>query len=130
MPYTTARTSPSAPGAPPLPREATDALVRLWTRTFADDAPPPSCEELREPAHAVATAGRAAGLRAEQLLVAIKESWARRSHVVDAQGRERVQWVLDQTISLAISAYYGDTPRSLARIAPRPDEPARPLPRR
>jgi len=47
-----------------------------------------------------------AGLRSEELIIAIKESWRAREVMPRARNPERMQGVIDEFISLCITEYY------------------------
>jgi hypothetical protein len=79
--------------------------VRLQTA----DAPPSQLTGLRESLRTVCAEARRSGLRAEQLLVLIKDVWmglpAGISRVQSVHGDERLRYV----ISTCVDEYYGDS---------------------
>ena len=92
-----------------LPAAAAPLLDALWGRiAVLGDTPEVPPEELRAIAARVAAAG--AAMRAEQLVMAVKRSWAGHSQLQRSVSRHGSLEILAQLVTLCIDAYYA--PRS------------------
>src|SRR5262249_14033048 len=86
-----------------LPSDSGGLLADLWRSVRVSAALDISHDLLRPVARQVSLAAHEAGLRAEQLIVAVKASWI--EHNGSFESRRR-QWVLSEMISLCIEAFY------------------------
>lgn len=77
-------------------------IQRLQDPTTADG-------EIREALRAVSRAAQARGVRAEQVVIALKHAWDEYPGVHDAGGREERLRALERLVTLCIEAYYTDT---------------------
>lgn len=93
----------STPGRPALSAASVqllEAALRAFT-TSGEDA------SLRTALHAVSQEARAQQMRAEQLLVALKDVWYSLPQIKDAGEGEREHRLLQRVVTLCIREYYG-----------------------
>ena len=89
----------------PLPRRANDLLAHLWLQIPADERLV-NHDHLRSVARQVSQIARAAGLRPEELIIGVKESWIAREELRRPTKRQRAYGVLADLISLCIDEFY------------------------
>lgn len=92
-----------------LPSSPRTELTTLWREALEAYPAAPSRRHLREVAKRVSSDARAVGLRSEELVVAIKESWA--SHLDQAhptRGVKHLQPVVTELITACIEEFYRD----------------------
>jgi hypothetical protein len=90
-----------------LPQSPQSELTTLWREALETYPGEVTRRHLRDVARRVSADARAAGLRPEQLVVAIKESWA--AHHDDAHpnpGRKLLQPMVTELISDCIEEFY------------------------
>ena len=90
---------------PILPQRASDTLVMLWDDIRADDGAI-TLERLQTVARHVTWAARAAGVRSEELIIALKASWSSAHGVRRASERNRLEWIITELVSLSIEEFY------------------------
>lgn len=96
-----------------LPTKPRTELTALWREALEAYPAAPSRRHLRDVAKRVSSDARAMGLRSEELVVAIKESWA--SHFDDAhpaRGAKHLQPVVTELITACIEEFYREPPSS------------------
>ena len=89
----------------PLSNSASELLVQLWNQIQLNDGRLTQVR-LRKIAQRLSSDALETGLRSEELIIAIKESWKSREVMTDARNPQRMQGVIDQFISLCITEYY------------------------
>jgi hypothetical protein len=102
---------PPSDESTPLSDKASELLLQLWYQVQSNDRRLTRVQ-LRKLAQQLSSDALEAGLRSEELIIAIKESWKSREVVTRARNPERMQGVIDEFISLCITEYYpkGDDP--------------------
>jgi len=80
-------------------------LVQLWCQIQIDE-PQLTRVRLRKIAQQVSRDAREAGLRSEELIVAVKESWQSREGMTHTRDPQRLQQALADFISLCIAEFY------------------------
>ena len=100
---------------PNLPPEALDALDRVWQTAFSQGEHRVPRRRIVEVATAVTRAARSRGMLAEELIIAIKESWLTQFDRQSIEDRHRVRLVLTHMITECIANFY---PHSAERRAP------------
>ena len=88
-----------------LPPEANELLRELWGEIHGEERQV-SRERLRAVARQVSLCAMEKGLRPEELIIAVKESWMSPDGLTEPRERMRLQWVLADTISLCIDEFY------------------------
>lgn len=95
------------PGSPAdaLPPQATESLDTLWHAALREGGVVPR-EQVRRSARIVAHAARASGLTPEQLLIAVKTSWAQHTEFRPLEERRDFHAVLADAVTACIHAYF------------------------
>lgn len=91
--------------SPTLPNAEKELLTALWSQAVGDGQPI-SRDRLRLIARRVGRAAQDAGLLAEELIVAVKDTCTPPHELRDPSERHRLRWVLTETISLCIDEFY------------------------
>ncbi len=89
-----------------LPAAATAELDALWQRVSARGAGNVSRDDLREVATAVSAEACRSALLAEQVIVAVKDSWSAHAEFRRPEERHETRWVLTEVVSLCIREFY------------------------
>jgi hypothetical protein len=89
--------------------DAIAPLQRLWGRVAFNGANGVTREQLRVVAKAVSAEARRANLRAEQLVMLVKESWMTDAQLLASNYRVTSDWVLTEVVSLCICEFYRPT---------------------
>jgi hypothetical protein len=90
-----------------LPPAADTALSTLWRDALSSEASTVVSGQLRDVARQVGRDARAADLRPEELIVAIKDSWsAQNGELHGWNKRSSVEHVVSDVISLSIEEFY------------------------
>lgn len=90
---------------PALPPEANQLLAELWGEIQRKDREV-SQERLRAVARQVSRCAIETGMRSEELIIAVKESWMAPGGLGEPRERLRLQGVFADTISLCIDEFY------------------------
>ena len=97
----------SGPTPPRLADETLAAVRTALTRSLeGDPASVPLDDALRDALSAMAHEARTQGMRAEQILVALKDLWASLPPVRRAAGRAQQTALLQRAVTLCINEYY------------------------
>src|SRR5215510_13116984 len=102
---------PPSDDSRPLSDKSSELLVQLWYQVQINDRRLTRVQ-LRKIAQQLSSDALETGLRSEELIIAIKESWKSREVIPRSRNPARMQVVIDEFISLCISEYY-----------PEPDDP-------
>jgi len=97
--------TPSNGESKQLPRKANELLVQLWHQIQTDERQLTQVR-LRRIAQQVSLDACEAGLRSEELIIAVKESWRAREGITHVPDPQRSQVILADFISLCITEYY------------------------
>ena len=90
-----------------LPQNPQTELASLWREALASYPSGVSRRHLRDVAMRVSADARAAGLRSEELVVAIKESWAaHHDEVHPTSDRKQIQPIVTELITVCIEEFY------------------------
>src|SRR5215510_16167318 len=96
---------PPSNASRPLSDKASELLVQLWYQVQINDRRLTRVR-LRKIAQQLSSEALEAGLRSEELIIAIKESWKAREVMARVRNPQRMQGVIDEFISLCITEYY------------------------
>jgi len=99
-------TPPSGNSKQQLSDKASALLVQLWQRIQVDERRVTRVS-LRKIAQQVSFDARKAGLRSEELIVAVKESWKSRDGINPAHDPRSSHGTVAEFISLCIAEFYG-----------------------
>lgn len=88
-----------------LPPQAAESLHTLWHAALHQGSAVPR-DQVHNSARIVARAARACGLTPEQLLIAVKSSWARHTEFRRIEDRRDAQAVLADAVTACIQAYF------------------------
>lgn len=94
----------SGPTPPRLADETLASVRDALARALEGDAPPG--DDLRIALRAMAHEARAQGMRAEQILLALKALWSALPQVRGAPGRDQQSALLQRAVTLCINEYY------------------------
>ena len=93
--------------------DSIESLAALWQSLLIADSPDVSQPKLRRIARSVAAEARSNGVRAEQLLIEVKKSWATHHERVTfrdvdswSDRRLRAERVVSELVTLLIEEYY------------------------
>jgi hypothetical protein len=109
--------TPERNGSSALSSDANELLDELWRYAHASHERDISRELLRTVARHVSLDAHRLGLRSEELIISLKQSW-RVDERRRAGERQRLQWVLSEMISTCIEEFYSTFHKSRSARPP------------